>query len=98
MIKSNKEIQIRLNAEKLKEIQIEQALNDTELAELIGVSPSTLWRVRLPVEDNRYNAPGEDFIAGVLNAFPNYTFDHFFFLDRVLRRRQMSSKYDAEAS
>ncbi|MDN5324136.1 MAG: hypothetical protein PWQ67_2590 [Clostridia bacterium] len=76
---------IRLNITKLNELQKKKGLNDTQLAEKIGVSPSTLWRVKLPINDSRYNSPGEDFIAGVLKAFPEICFEDIFFLDKVSR-------------
>jgi len=72
----------RLNLKKLKELQKKHNIRfDTDLAEKLNVARSTLWRVRLPVDDPRYNAPGKDFIAKILKAFPEATFEELFFLD-----------------
>lgn len=65
--------------------------NDTELAAKIGVSVTQVWRAKLPVDDPRYNSPGQAFIAGVLGAFGG-PFEKFFFLDEVIRGRSENKK------
>lgn len=56
---------------------------DAALAKLIGVSPSQVWRAKLPPDDERHNAPGVQFIAGVLGAFDGSPFEKFFFVERI---------------
>lgn len=53
---------------------------DADLARTIGVSPSQVWRAKLPPDDDRHNAPGVQFIAGVLGAFDS-TFEEFFYVE-----------------
>lgn len=78
---------IRLNTKELMKATIDIDIkNDTELAALIGVSVTQMWRAKLPTDDSRYNAPGTSFIAGVLSAFDG-PFERFFFLDGVIRGR-----------
>lgn len=72
---------IRLNERELKKAAIDHKLEtNAQIAEAIGVSVSQLWRATLPPEDERYNAPGKNFIAGVLKAFGE-PFERFFFLE-----------------
>lgn len=72
---------IRLNENELLKAAIDHNLDTkTEIAKAIGVSPSQLWRATLPLNDPRYNAPGQSFIAGVLKAFGE-PFERFFFLE-----------------
>lgn len=72
---------IRLNIKELRKAAIDRNLEtNAQIAEAIGVSASTLWRSMLPVDDPRYNAPGQSFIAGVIAAFGE-PFERFFFLD-----------------
>lgn len=81
---------VRLNVDALdKQMRLKGITNDTELAALIGVSVTQIWRAKLPVEDGRHNSPGPVFIAGVVNAFEG-KFEDFFFLDNVLRPRNKS--------
>lgn len=80
---------IRLNVQELERMQKEKGWDDTELAKRIGVARTTLWRVRLPIDDPRYNAPGEAFIAGVLSAFHGSVFEDLFFLADVMRDRNI---------
>lgn len=73
---------IRLNENELKKAAIDYNLETNgQIAEAIGVSVTQLWRATLPVGDSRYNAPGENFIAGVLTVFGG-PFERFFFLDK----------------
>lgn len=60
----------------LEEIQDKHKLNDSELASKIGIDYSMLWRIKT----NRNN-PGQQFVARILNAFPDLTFEEIFFLD-----------------
>lgn len=77
----NKKAAIRLNENELRAAAAMQGLKrDNQIAKAIGVSVSQLWRASLPVEDPRYNAPGQNFIAGVLKAFGE-PFERFFFLE-----------------
>lgn len=78
---------VRLNVKALeKEKEKHEILSDTELAAMIGVSTTQIWRATLPVADPRHNSPGPIFIAGVLKAFGG-PFEKYFFLDEVIRGR-----------
>lgn len=79
-------VTVRLNVKALEEEQATMKVNDTQLAAMIGVSVTQIWRVKLPVEDPRHNSPGPAFIAGVINAFGG-PFEKYFFLQKVLRGR-----------
>jgi hypothetical protein len=46
---------------------------ETELAEMLGTSTTTLYRIR-----RHMNAPSADFIAGALAAFPAARFEDLF--------------------
>lgn len=82
---------IRLNVKEFMKAAIENNLeNDTQIAAKIGVSVTQVWRAKLPVDDPRYNAPGTQFIAGVLSAFGG-PFEKFFFLDEVIRARSKTT-------
>lgn len=78
--------EVRLNVKALEKEQRDRGLSDTELAALIGVSLTQVWRAKLPAEDPRRNSPGSSFIAGVLNAFAG-NFEKYFFLSNVVRER-----------
>lgn len=74
---------IRLKVKELMKAQIDSDIaTDAALAKEIGVSPSQVWRAKLPVTDERYNAPGVQFIAGVLGAFGG-PFEKFFYIEDV---------------
>lgn len=74
---------IRLKVKDLMKAQIDKDIaTDAELAKLIGVSPSQVWRVKLPPDDERHNTPGVQFIAGVLGTF-GATFEEFFYVEEV---------------
>lgn len=71
---------IKLKREALEKRQAENNWNDTVLAEKIGVNRTQVWRVK----EGR-NEPGREFIAGVLRAFPDASFDEFFHVPGALR-------------
>lgn len=74
---------IRLKVKELMKAQIEKDIpTDSALAKQIGVSPSQVWRAKLPPDDVRHNAPGVQFIAGVLGAF-EANFENFFYVEDV---------------
>lgn len=72
---------IRLNTKALAKLQKQKGWDDGELCKQIGIDRAHLWRLRLPADDPRYNAPGEIFIAGTLKAFSEKSFEELFFLD-----------------
>lgn len=74
---------IKLRVDVLNQLQKEHNLTNTELAEKMGISRSRLWRAKLPETHPEYCSPGEDFITGALDAFPELSFDDLFFLDEV---------------
>lgn len=74
---------IRLKVKELMKAQIDRDIStDADLAKRIGVSPSQVWRAKLPPDDERHNAPGVHFIAGVLGAFDG-TFEDFFYVENI---------------
>ena len=73
---------IRLKREELMKAAIDQGLEkDSLLAQKLGISKSLLWYLKLPEDHPRYQAPGNKFIAAVLQEF-KASFDQFFFLDQ----------------
>lgn len=60
----------------LETIQDEHNLNDSQLALKIGIDYTGLWRIK-----TGRNKPGEQFVAKILAAFPELTFEKVFFLD-----------------
>ena len=82
---------IRLKVKELMKAQIDKDITtDAVLAKKIGVSPSQVWRAKLPINDNRYNAPGTQFIAGVLDTFVQ-PFENFFYLDEIDTENKQST-------
>lgn len=74
---------IRLNKKELMKAQIDLEINtDAELAKMMGVSTSQVWRAKLNPDDKRYNSPGSQFIAGVLSVFGG-PFERFFYLEET---------------
>lgn len=71
---------IRLKRDALEKLQSEMQWNDTALAEHMGINRVQIWRVK-----EGHNEPGRDFIAGILKAFPNVSFEDIFFLPDRLR-------------
>lgn len=73
---------IRLNTKELMKAQIDADIkSDKELARLIGVSPTQVWRAKLKPTDPQYNAPGPKFIAGILSLFEGEKFERFFYIE-----------------
>ncbi len=78
---------IRLNNEKLEEKMQCLNWNKSKLVRKMGISNTTLWRTKLPIDDPRYNVPGNEFIAQALSVIPGAKFEELFFLEPVLRER-----------
>ncbi len=79
-----KEATIRLNVKELMKAQIDADIkSDKELAELIGVSTTQIWRAKLKPSHPKYNQPGPKLIAGILNTFKGEKFERFFFVEEV---------------
>lgn len=57
-------------------IQAKYSLTDSELANKIGIDYTMLWRIK-----TGRNKPGQQFVARMLNAFPELNFEDIFFLD-----------------
>lgn len=75
---------IRLNVKELTKAQIDADIKtDADLAKLIGINVSTLWRAKLKPSDPRFCSPGATFIAGVLNLFKGEPFERFFYIEEV---------------
>lgn len=66
----------------LEKLQKEREMTDQEFADFIGTSRSSLWRAKLPPEDNRFSL-GQDVMAKILKKFPAKSFEDLFFLDQV---------------
>lgn len=81
---------ISLKIHDLQRLQKERNISDAALASMASLNPSQIWRVK----EGRCN-PGPDFIAGLLNAFPDKNFDDLFFLSKPLQVCQGNSKQDA---
>lgn len=82
-LKRGDKLKIKLRIEMLKILQNNKGWSDKELAKKMGISRSRLWRARLPENHKDYCSPGESFIVGALNAFPNQKFEDLFFFERV---------------
>jgi transcriptional regulator with XRE-family HTH domain len=76
-------MKIKMKVDVLEQLQKEENLNDTQLAERMGISRSRLWRTKLNDSHPEYCSPGESLIIGTLNAFPNKKFEDLFFLSDV---------------
>jgi len=78
---------IKLKNGVLERIQKEYSLNDSELAAKIGIDYSMLWRIKAG-----RNRPGQQFVARMLNAFPELTFEDVFFLDVTSHGNQATGR------
>lgn len=74
---------IELDIDNFSILQRGKGWNESETAVNIGVSPEQLWKIK----KGKHN-PGQDFIAGVLSAFPDVSFDYLFILPESLRERK----------
>jgi hypothetical protein len=79
-------MKVLLRVDKVNKIQKKKDLNDGEFAYFIGVSRSQLWRAKMSPSDKRFSL-GQDFIAKMLKAFPDCTFEDLFFLNDVSHAR-----------
>lgn len=75
-------MKVLLKSDILDDLRHGMKLTDQGFAKFLGVSRSQLWRAKLPPNDKRFSL-GQDFIAKVLSAFPEHTFEDIFFLDQV---------------
>ena len=66
----------------LEKLQKEKDMTDQEFADFLGTSRSSLWRAKLPPEDERFSF-GQDVMAKILKKFPHKTFEELFFLEQV---------------
>lgn len=78
---------VKLNTEAFSKLT--EGISDIELSKMMGISTTQLWRVRLPDDDPRHNDPGIDFVAGILRAFPDKTFEDLFLMAEPLRPRNV---------
>jgi hypothetical protein len=74
---------IKLKTQAILDLQENRCLNNVELADRSFLSPSQIGRVK-----KELNLPGEDFIAGMLHAFPDKKFEDLFFLEPSLQESQ----------
>jgi len=75
---------IELDTDNFTNLQKTKGWNESKTAVNIGVSPEQLWKVK----KGKHN-PGQDFIAGVLSAFPDVSFGYLFILPESLRERKI---------
>lgn len=79
----------------LEQLQKEKNMTDQEFADFLGTSRSSLWRAKLPPEDERFSF-GQDVMAKILKKFPNKTFEELFFLDQVSHECYIESSSTSE--
>lgn len=74
---------VRLKVKELVKAQIDKDIaTDKDLADLLKVNVTQVWRNKLPISDERHNTPGNRFIAGVMEVFDG-KFDDFFYIEEV---------------
>ncbi|WP_342477399.1 winged helix-turn-helix domain-containing protein [Paenibacillus sp. FSL H7-0350] len=66
----------------LNQLQEDKKMTEQEFADFLGASRSSLWRAKLPVDDNRFSL-GQDVMAKILKNFPEKSFEDIFFLEHV---------------
>lgn len=83
---------VRLNVPNFEKAQLERRLtkatgtvNDALTARLMGISPSTLWRIKKGLVE-----PSQDFIAATLCFFKGYSFEYFFLLNDLQVRNDIA--------
>ncbi|CAM4272386.1 hypothetical protein [Paenibacillus xylanexedens] len=87
-----KKFVVRLRVKELMKAQIDKDIaSDKELADLLNVNVTQIWRIKLPVEDPRNNVPGNQFIAGVMEIFGG-RFDEYFYIEEVDDPRKTKQK------
>lgn len=77
-------LKVLIKPDVLESLQSSLKMNDQEFADHIGVSRSSLWRAKLPANDDRFSL-GQDVIAKVLSSFSDKSFDELFFLEKMSR-------------
>lgn len=89
-----KKFVVRLRVKELMKAQIDKDIaSDKELADLLNVNVTQIWRIKLPVEDPRNNVPGNQFIAGVMEIFGG-RFDEYFYIEEVDDPRKTKQKQE----
>ena len=89
-----KKFVVRLRVKELMKAQIDKDIaSDKELADLLNVNVTQIWRIKLPVEDPRNNVPGNQFIAGVMEIFGG-RFDDYFYIEEVDDPRKTKQKLE----
>ncbi|EJW19052.1 hypothetical protein M5X02_29890 [Paenibacillus alvei] len=74
---------VRLRVKELMKAQIDKDITtDKDLADLLNVNVTQVWRTKLPITHEKYNTPGNQFIAGVMEVFGG-RFDDFFYIEEV---------------
>ncbi|WP_438498543.1 hypothetical protein [Paenibacillus sp. IHBB 3054] len=66
----------------LNKLQEDKKMSEQEFADFLGASRSSLWRAKLPVDDNRFSL-GQDVMAKILKNFPDKSFEDIFFLEKL---------------
>ena len=84
---------VRLKVAELLKAQNEfQITTDKELADMLNVNPTQIWRCKLPVSDVRHNSPGNQLIAGVMEVFGG-RFDDYFYIEQVDDPRKKEKQF-----
>ncbi|OEH86763.1 hypothetical protein BHU72_00365 [Desulfuribacillus stibiiarsenatis] len=77
---------VRLNVEafdrRIREIGF---VDNQEVARVMGISTTQIWRAKLPINDSRYNSPGNCFIAGVIYTLGG-PFENFFYIEENMKK------------
>lgn len=87
-------MKVVLKSNVLEQLQQLKNMTDQEFADFIGISRSQLWRARLNPADRRFSL-GQDFIAKIMRAFPEMTFEDLFFLNHVSHACSKSDGLDS---
>lgn len=84
---------IRLRVKEMMKSQIDLDITtDKELAEMMNVNVTQIWRCKLPPNDPRHNTPGNQFIAGVMKVFGG-KFDDYFYIEEeeIIKKEKVVS-------
>lgn len=78
-----KKFVVRLRVKELMQAQSDLKIStDKELADRMNVNVTQIWRTKLPINDERHNSPGNQFIAGVMKVFGG-NFSDYFYIEEV---------------
>ncbi|MED3785206.1 helix-turn-helix transcriptional regulator [Geobacillus stearothermophilus] len=76
-------VRVKIKHEKLREYMRRNNWSEKDLAEKMGVSYVTVYRVL-----RKKREPGNEFIAKLLNVLKGATFEELFYLDGAVTKRE----------